>query len=211
MAAVQISEVVESIYVFASGAPEALLVSAWRNAARKFFRDTRAWRADPTIAVGATTGEYTLTSPYADSEVVDLSTDPEMDGRALRKATLEQAQSRGYIGTGAPAAFRIGAPGTMILMPAPTSDVTPQLSVVRAVLMPTRDAETIDDSMMKYFDIIEFGALEYVFRVPGKSWSDLAQSNGYRALFQEEIDKHTSHGDAGDMRNVPRTVRYGGY
>lgn len=208
MAAVQLNEVVEPLYVFVPGAPEDLLIRAWRQAARRFFLETRAWQCDPVVTDGATFAEYTLTSPYDDSEVIDLSVKPKLSGIELAKRTFEQSMDRGYSEGNLPKAFRMGAPGTMVLLPAPTSSVLSQLTQVRGVLQPTRDAASIDDSVERYFEFIEFGALEYVFRVPNQPWSDLTQSNGYRALFQEEIDKkmHVS-----DMKDVPRTVQYGGY
>jgi len=208
VAALQLSDVVEPLYVFTPGAPEALLINAWRQAARRFFRETRAWKVDPAVAVGATNAEYNLVSPYTGSEVFDLASNPKLSGIELDKMTFEQARARNFPASGTPAAVRMGAPGTMILMPTPTSDVSASLSFVRGVVQPTRDAQAIDDSVQRYFEFIEFGALEYVFRVPNQPWSDLAQSNGYRALFQEEIDT-ASH--VSDMKDVPRTVAYGGY
>ena len=98
----------------------------------------------------------------------------------------------------------------MILMPNPGVDVSSHLTFVRGAIQPTRIAAAIDDSMEKYFEVIEYGALEHVYRVPNQPWSDFKASNGYRQMFMEAIDLHRHRGDDGDMQGVARTVRYGG-
>jgi hypothetical protein len=213
MAALQINDVVETMYPFAPGAPEALLVRAWRDAARRFFTETRAWRVEPVITlsvlVGATYAEYDMTSPFNETEVFDFA-ELQYQLCDIPRYTREQVRARGIpTAGGVPVAARMGSPDNMVVMPVPSGDLSADMSVL-GMIRPTRSAIEIDDSVEKYFDVIDFGALEYVLRVPGQPWTDIKLSVGYNEKFEAEVDEHMHKGSDGDMRGVRRTVRYGG-
>lgn len=213
MAALQLNDVVEALYVFAGQAPEDLLIKAWRTAARRFFRETRTWRADLTAGSAIPGGLVAVAASYSDTEVIDLSSNPKYAGTELERMTLEQARYRNFPSIGTPQAWRMAPTNGIYILPAPNPSGIADASLLtnlRGVLSLTVSATTIDDSVRKYFEAIEYGTLEYVYRVPNQQWSDYKASNGYREMFQDAIDRHASKGEDGDMLGVPRKVQYGG-
>jgi hypothetical protein len=203
-----LSDLVEALYPYVGDAPDELLVSMYRRAARTFFTDTRSWRDDVAATVGVDTATYSLTAPTG-AEVFDF-TQHEYGDTRLVKMTLEQTRSRDWPLTGNPYAIRIGGINQVIVMPDPGVDISSTL-VLRAVLRPSLTAAVLPDSEANRFaEPLEYGALQHILRVPGHSWTDLKLSVYYGELFKEQIDRHTSTGADGNMLGVRRTVRYGG-
>jgi hypothetical protein len=208
----QLSDVVKSLYIYAATAPEALLIAAYRQAARKFFSETFAWKADVVLADGATPAEYVITPPTG-AEVFDFSRcgyGTAIEG--LEKRTFEQMASENPSGARRdPCSARIGGVNQLLISPAPAASVLSKLAL-RGICRPTRTAPEIpDDLVAKYHDdCIELGAMEIVTRVPAQPWSDIKMSAAYRASFQEKIDEHRSKAADDGMVGVARTVRYGG-
>ncbi|HSG97299.1 MAG TPA: hypothetical protein VLA11_04855 [Woeseiaceae bacterium] len=206
----QISDLVEPLFVYSGSAPDELLITKYRDAARRFFRDTRAWRFDVvtiTQAVGDTS-TYDLTVP-TDSEAFDFNS-PVYDELPIPKMTREQTKARKFPATGSPGAIRLGAMNQVILSPDPGADASALLSI-RAVLRPTRTADTLDDDLADQFaEFIEYGALETLLRMPKEDWTDLTLSAYYRGLFIEGVDTTRARASTGMMAGTRGTVRYGG-
>lgn len=205
----QLEDVIEPLFTICGGAPDELLINAYRAAARKFLTDTYAWREEVDVTVdGGSTAFYDATVP-TDAEMFDF-TQMDDNGTRLTKMTYEQAAYRQYPTTGTASALRMGALNQLVVMPDPGTDISATLTI-RAVLRPTLTADTIpDDIVNRFSEAIEFGVAQRVFRVPNEDWTDYQASTYYGELFQEQIDLNTVRASDGMMRGVKRTVRYGG-
>lgn len=204
----ELNDVIESLFTFCGEAPDELLVSSYRTAARRFLTETRAWR-EVVTATAVSTAVYTLNVPV-DAEAFDF-TQHETAEHKLLKMTHEQIANRAFSHTGTPLAVRIGDINQLIVAPDPLVDISSSL-VVRAVLRPTLTAESIPDDLIdRYSEVFEYGALERVFRVPGQEWTDFSASAFYAGLFREHTDIESARAADGNMRGIKRTVRYGGY
>jgi len=205
----QIQDLIEPLFPLVGDAPDQLLISAYRTAAREFLRKTYAWKSlDLAIAQGAGAGEYDITPP-TDGEVFDF-TYAEHENHRLEKLTYEQARARNFSDSGSPRKARMGPLNTLILQPAPAADVSAELTV-RAVIRPTKTADELpDDIVDRFCESFESGALEILMRTPNQPWSDINMSRYYRGLFRDDIEEAELRATDEFMRGVPRRVRYGG-
>lgn len=202
-------DLLDGVLLGAPGVPEPLAANYYVRAAREFFTETLAHRAQVAAAQGGDTGTYTLAVP-ADTEAFD-ATKVILSGQPLRKAAHSQVlrANPGRQG-GEPQRYRISA-GNLTLDPAPDAGVADLLYVL-AVVRPTRTATTLDDAMAAEFaDIIEQGALAKILMIGNKPWTDTGTASAMYQLFQADIDRWRSKARDDGMTGVARTVRYGGY
>lgn len=202
-----LSDAIEDLYTRCPGIPDELLITAYRDAARRFLRRVRAWVIDsPTWTQGTTTAEYLPTLP-TDAELVDIQY-PKHADTDIERLTYDQAVGRGWPATGTVRGTRLAGTDSIIVMPDPGTDISADLAA-RLVLRPTRDATTIPDDIVRRFnDALEYGALMLVYATPGHALSSANSSQFYRTLFEDLIDVYETYAGDGNMRGINRTVRY---
>lgn len=202
-----LSDAVEELYTRCPGVPEALLVTSYRDAARRLLRRVRGWDIDSTTFVqGTTSAEYAPTLP-ADAELVDFLF-PKYAETDLERMTYDQMAARGWPETGSARGARLAGVGTIVVAPDPGTDISAELSA-RLVLRPTRDATTIpDDVVIRYADVLEYGALSLIYTVPNTAVTSMNAANYYRELFNDQIDLYEAQAADGNMRGINRAVRY---
>jgi len=202
------------LQAYAPEAPEPMLARIFVEAARKFCRESRAWRSDVSETVTASTLAVAITPP-TDSEVIDIASAVLDDEYTLDKRTVKQLD-RDYIDwrtdTGSPA--HVALSGTLNeIYVAPLSDTTYTSALdLELVLQPTLTATTFDDALFsKYEELITNAALGALLMIPRKLWSDSKLALYHMGLYQEAIDAAKSSGTDGGMSGIARVVQYGGY
>jgi hypothetical protein len=200
-------DVVESLYERAPGVPEATLCRAYIDAARRFLTSVQ-WRGlEVTSWVTPTNfAVYTPAALYQDTELVDVP-DVTYDGLRLHHSTRSQAISAGFAPTqtGGPYYYEVGV-SSIILTPAPTSDVSSAL-YARVLVRPILGATTILDSLVKdFFEPFEYGALQRIHAIPGPLF-DLQTSMFYGVQFQDKLDWWSARAVDGGSGTI-RTTRY---
>lgn len=173
------------------GCPTFTVEHELRNAAIRFFEESRAWSAvmDPIRVAG---GEADVELDSDDPRQIDLVRIEAAwcDGRKLNVRSVDEMEAS----TRENWTERAGTPhsliqlmsGVMLLYPTPSEAVTVTL---RATLRPAMTATEIPDTMMKYRDAIRQGAMGRLQMYPGQPWSapDMAMVNA--AAFRAAIDK----------------------
>ena len=205
-----LSDAVEDLYTRCPGVPEALLVTSYRDATRRFLRRVRGWVIDSTynsgFTQGATSAEYVATLP-PDAELVDFLY-PRYLATDLERMTYDQMVGRGWPDVGSVRGARLSGVNTIVVAPDPEMDISADFSA-RLVLRPTRDATTIpDDVVIRYADALEYGALSLIYTVPNTAVTSMNAANYYRELFNDQIDLYEAQAADGNMRGINRAVRY---
>lgn len=202
-------DLIGNLMLAASSCPEPLAVARYRDAARKFFFDTRAWREEVDLAPYSGTAEYLLIAP-SEAELFDL-TSVLRNGEPLDKVARNQMRVRVREGvTGTPRWFRFEA-GRLYLAPDPGEDISGALSVIAAV-RPTRTATALDDARADEFgEIIEDGAIARLLSTPGQPWTDYEGGGVFWKRFSDEINRWQGLAADDGQRGVPRRTKYGGY
>lgn len=200
-------DVIEDLYTRTPGAPDEMLMAAYRDAVRRFLRRVNAWVEESTTwTQGATTAEYIPTVPSG-SEMHDFR-DAKVATTEIERLSRDQAVARGWPDTGTVRGARLAETDKLVLMPDPGTDVSAELTA-SLVLRPTRSALEIPDFLVKeYGDVFEYGALSIVYSVPGQTYSSMNAANFYREMFNDLTDALQSQGGNGGMKNLARTVRY---
>ncbi len=201
------------------GCPEVTVITAIRSAAIDFCSKTRVWQVDldTPITLEANRDTYDIDPPDIEYEIVSIplrgvsylgvelngpttAADLTRDNPGWRNTTATQ-----------PVTFIYNDPDkTIRVVPKPTAEVLNALTV-RVALKPTRTSENADEYLFnEWLEAIGFGALERLFRIPGKSWSDAELARDYGNKFKKAIGDARArlwkgHGD-GSLAVDPRSL-----
>jgi hypothetical protein len=203
-----LDDLVVPLRVHAPGASLSLLKQAYREAARKFFQETRAWRETVSVTSGANPATYTLGPDPANAEAFDAML-VKRNNDTLRKATRSQFKAR-YATGSTPVAFRVGAADTLFLAPEPASSIASELAVI-AALRPTRAAAELDDEVVDHFEEALLDGARWKLLMMPESWGNSSKGEYYRKNFQDAIDRYRGTAADDHQVGVIRKTRYGGY
>ena len=208
-----VRDLLPDVLVEAPEVPDFAAEAALARSAREFCRRSLAWRQDlEPLDLERAEAEYEL-DPPAGAEVADLLS-VTYRNRPLDKTTTGRldAQSPGWRTAGGnPTAFtRRGINGVILDKMPPKFDL--EAVQFHAALMPARGTYEVDELVMHEFEQgISAGAMYYLFKIPGKVWTDNGLAAAYLTQFDAAIAEAKSRAADGFMTGVARTIRYGGY
>lgn len=205
---------VRNVAVQAPEAPEPVVVQLYLDAAREFFERTRAWTDDDVLmfrdeyASRDNAGAFQL-EPGTGREVIDARF-MRFDDRPLEKQTTVQIRRRADR-TGSPRFYRIArGAGLLHIAPDPGDD-SDKISG-EFVLLPSRDAQQLDDELVAtYGEAIELGALYRLLRQPHQDWTNYDAAKMFGTEFHEKVASWRRRATDDGMEGVVRKTRYGGY
>jgi hypothetical protein len=185
------------------GCPEEVILDAIRDSCIRFCTDT--WVIRETLqAFLADSDEdtYTLTPLSGDAVVGIVSF--RFDEIELTKTTEEELDVLDFGWRSADA----GNP-TMVTSPDESGIVrlnrkaivgTTSEMRVRVATKPQSDADEVQDALLnEWFRAVKYGALELLYEIPGKGWSDQKQSRWYGKRFNFEIQRGKARARMGHM------------
>ena len=185
------------------GCPEEIILDAIRDSCIRFCTDT--WVVRETLqAFLADSDEdtYTLTPISGDAVVGIISF--LYDEVELAKKTEEELD---IIDSG----WRTADAGTPTMVTSPDTAGSIRLNRkaevgttsemrVRVATKPNPDDTEVQDVLLnEWFRAIKYGALEQLYEIPGKGWSDMKQSMWYGKRFNFEIQRGKARARMGHM------------
>jgi hypothetical protein len=204
-------DLIPSVAALAPSAPEPLVIRAYIDSAREFFRKTMAWVDQVDIdSVGATTDEYLL--DLGDhKEVVDgVFVRYQNDEKGLTKITRASMVMRSTTTDNRPRWYRVTGK-KLHLGPNTGTDVSAEITAILLSLRPTLEATEIDDEVAeKFHEYLEAGALYRLLTMPNKPWTDVATAGMKYTQFQADIDEWRARAPDDGMTGIARRVKYGG-
>lgn len=185
------------------GCPEEVILDAIRDACIRFCTDTWIIREDlqPFLA-DSDEDTYELSTISGDGIVGIISF--LYDERELTKRTEEELD---VIDSG----WRTADAGTPTMVTSPDDAGSVRLNrkaevgttsemKVRVATKPQSDADEVADVLLsEWFRAIKYGALEQLFEIPKKGWSDIKQSMWYGKRFNFEIQRGKARARMGHM------------
>lgn len=207
----QILDLIPTVAAHCAGAPEPLVVRAYVDAAREFFRRTLAWKEDLEIDSEIAPGVLKLVLPE-DAEITDgVFVRFRDDEKSLVKRTVTQMSRLGIRPYPRPTMYRVMSDRIFIAPVVPDIDLTVDITQATMALYPTRNATTLNDEVAnRYGEAIEAGALSRLLVMPKRAWTDFESAAEYTGKFRAHIDEWRSLAADDGMVGVVRTVRYGG-
>jgi hypothetical protein len=186
------------------GCPDGVALNAIRNACIRFCTDTWIIREDlKTINADADEDTYALTPAATYNTVVGIVSflydDVELD-----KKTEEELDIIDY-------GWRTADQGTPTFVTSPDSPASVTLNrkpetgttstmKVRVAIRPKRTATTVPDLLLsEWLSAIKYGALEELYEIPGKGWSDMKQSMWYGKKFNFQVQRGKARARMGHM------------
>ncbi len=184
------------------GCPYPLITDAVISTLIRFCREAEVWRYKlDNVDLTISTAEYTFSPPagtrihrilnVSDSNGVSLTEKNEgwLDENVTNWRTDESDTLTYYASP---------ETGTILVVSVPEADVTGGLTNIRVLLIPTRDATTVDDILYNdYRDEIVFGVKAWLMRMPNKSWTDKESAKEYEGWFMAGIKKAYDHVNKG--------------
>lgn len=203
---------VPDVAVVVSGCPELAIKNALRSSAVEFAEKSEVSRLTKTLTIDA--GVNTLTIPQGSSYIhkVLWATFEGKEIEPVTEALLndrvpgwrvdgETGDPKYYFTTGV-------SPVEITVWPAP-EETSAQGLKVHVVTKPGLASDIgSEDALGPFKDAIVNGAIQRLFRIPNKAWSDLKAASVYQTLFLKgcEEAKLQSKPD----RPIARRVNYGG-
>lgn len=187
------------ILPYTPACPDPLVETHIVTAARDWCRETRCWRSTETIAVTGTETDIAIAPAGAELFEIDLARfdDNELDPVPYTGQLPEE---------GIPTQITQASPGTVMLLPAGQAG-TLKVSVY---LMPAIDADALPDDLINRFgEFIAHGALAGLLGVPGQPYSNPAQAEYFRKLFQGRQAAAFNQNRRGQQRAPVRSRSYG--
>jgi hypothetical protein len=184
--------------------PTQMLINAYVRAARDFCRQTRWLREDRTVVTTINEDDYTL-ADSATAEVVGIrriwavaSDDSEWEIRP-KDSTLWTNPTD----TGQPMHYAYVPEGAFKLHVIPDAAYT---LTVTAAMQPLLASTTLSDALATKWDhVLEEGALEYLFGVPGQKWSNPVESLKRGRAFRAGINNAKADEQRGFNQGSMRT------
>ena len=184
------------------GCPESVILEAIRNACIRFCTDTWLVREDIAAQdVTAAQDEYQITAS-TDNESIGLISFLH-DKLELGQKTEEELD---IIDSG----WRTADPGvaTYVMLPlpdlvklnrVPAETITAGM-IMRIATRPTDTADDVDDLLFNdWRKAIKYGALEELYEIPKKGWSDMKMSLWYGKRFNFQIQSGKARARMGNM------------
>ena len=204
--ATSIDTLLKFVLPYLPGCPENLAIDALRSAAVRLCEDSLIWRYNITpIDVVTGTDEYTINPPSKSSIIAPITI--QYDGQDVplpirTEEWLDIHDSGWRLGKdGQPTAVVMLAPEIIKLNRKPEKDITGGL-VPRVALKPTDSADTIDDILATHWKkALRFGALNELYEIPGKKWSDAERAEHYGNLFNFEVQRARAVANKGFSRS----------
>ena len=196
----QWSEFGPYVLPYVIGCPNPVMEAHARLAAIKFCTETKCWtkRLDPFDTDGTHTLEIDALSESArilDFDMVEVNgvVWPLLDAETgIRQAHADDGKSFCY-------AEDMSALRIYPLQVARTP------VVVRAALVPTRQATMLADVLEEHVEAISYGAVASIMRIPGQEFSS-ASSQEFEAMFRERIRAESSRLARGRIAVTERAI-----
>ncbi len=218
---VALSTLYPELRVELPGIPEPLLVAATKRIARQFFRKSEAWRYDLDNVLDWTVAEtFPTITPNTDipedTHVVRVDkvrygvTHASRTLLFVPRDQLDRESPRWASETGtAPKNWTNVAAGQARILPTPSATVSSSLHI-RVVIAPSPDLVSLPDFLFyEYEEVIKFGVLSQLMKIPGKDWTSINLSTLYGKKFNNGIREAKSKAQA-EYGQPDREVVYGG-
>lgn len=208
-----LTELLPYIHEHVSDASRTMALRRIREAARDFFKETKAWREDVTVPLVDGTASYTLTMP-TDAELVEIHRVHYDDTKRKPLDKLTETQlERIYRPhqTSCVDAYTQPAPGTIEFYGTPASDDDAVNVTVNCSFKPVMAAAEIPDAQLsRYYEAVVWGSLALLYNMPDEKWSNITASQRFASLFENaktdaRIEAHKQYSS-----RVVRVVQYGG-
>ncbi len=185
---------------YVPGCPEAVISAYIAEAANAFCDKTYLWRVPlPDTNTVADTQDYVVTPP-ADTELVDVLL-VEFEGTPIDRTHDVMMPLFVADVSAQPNAYSLVEPATIRFYPPPNDEYTFRGVMV---LKPTLTcAGAASFLFLNHGRCIAAGALERLFSIPNKPWSDPAQAAYYSRYYDKALADARIH----DTRSVNRHVR----
>ncbi|MBX3603188.1 MAG: hypothetical protein KF863_21415 [Rubrivivax sp.] len=189
MANVPVLNVIADVAQLVRNAPNPTLIAAYVRAARKFCRESRWLRVE------------LLGQAEADTRVYSLGSDPYLEVLGLRAASaartsgntkrwpLTVSATDGWdpnAGPGKPQRYAYVPEAQVAIDPVP--DGAYDLTLTLVVQPKAGVNELPEELLVKWDQVLQAGALAYLFAIPGQTWTDLAESKRQAAVLQSGIN-----------------------
>ena len=173
--------------------PTRTLRVAYLRAARQFCAQTRWLRADASLVTTntvANVSDYTLSIADATQEIVGIR---DMKGYQVSAPTqwwpikpLDATEFNPGAGTGTPNRYAYVPDAQIKLFQTPNAAYG---LTITAAVQPKLTATAIDSTLVtKWKEVLEAGALEYLFGLPQQAWSNGAMMEKYGKVFHAGIN-----------------------
>lgn len=186
------------------------------RAAREFCEKTRAWRVDIQISVTAATPTVDISGLLpANTELVDIISMKNFDGGApvvpRTYAWLDINTSDWRSEEALDANWYILDGNNVIRFIYTPSTTVANKYYARVAVKPVLAATVLDDVMAnKYDETLVDGALQRLFSLPRKPWTDLNLAVYHGNRFMIAIEPARTEAAEEFQTGIPRKVKYGG-
>lgn len=187
------------------GCPEGVTLNAIRNSCIRFCTDTWLIRENlAAIDVVINVDEYTMTAASQSDNVIVGMVNILYDEKPLARVTEEELDIadvgwRTNTTTGVPNMVTSPKPDIILLNRIPEESITGGM-IVRVATKPTSTTSTVDDLLLDdWTEGIKYGALQELYEIPGKGWSDMKQALWYGKRFNFEIQRGKARIRMGNM------------
>jgi hypothetical protein len=196
------------------GCPDPVIDMVAVESTRQLCRSTNVWRYTLESADLSKEGKSVVMSPPEDTEILTVFAVEYGDVGVLTPRTaaqLSRAVPTWREDSGDPTSYVYTLPYTLRLVPWPTTLSMSDLTVTVS-LMPTVGVTSIDDRLaVPYSEVIRTATIGQLMLMPNKPWSNPRNGAAYLQGVASTIDSIIEDGTDGGVRNLPRSVRYGGY
>lgn len=186
---VTIASFVDDVLEDVAGCNKPAATKAIRRAAIEFCKETECWQynhADITLTIDDSDVPLSLPSDSRLRRItnmlnIDGKTVIEKDDRWLDDNIVDW---RTTTGAGSANIYFSQESQTITIVAVPVATITPGLTGVKMVLVPTQESTTLDDILNDDFrnEILD-GAKYFLMRQKGKPWSDKESASDYKSSF----------------------------
>lgn len=207
---VSLEDFTKDIRPHVPGCPEDVILNAIRKSCIRFCTDTWVIRETlQTFNADSDEDTYALTTISGDAVVGVISF--LYDDLELAKKTEEELDIEDY-------GWRTADAGTPTMVTSPDNASSVRLNrrsevgttsemKVRVATKPQPNAEEVQDALLNDWSVaIKYGALEQLYEIPEKGWSDMKQSVWYGKRFNFEVQRGKARAKMGHM-NKSTTVK----
>jgi len=168
-----------------AGCPEAIAITAIRNAAIDFCRRAPVWRENiEDIYPKSGFPEYDIDTPsQSQANIGELGS---YEGKDFHPTTAAEVSAIKDIlhSTGTPTHYDLLDPETIRLSPIPDDGAPTTAITIKMRLIPTRESHEAPDFLFnQYADIIAYGAKSRLHEMTGRPWYDRTSATDNKRLF----------------------------
>ncbi len=174
---------------YVAGCPEEVAISALRNAAIEFCKETQCHITGVSVVFDGATGPV----PDLATQIVDI-VDAKCAGQPLKVLALNDPEVE-ELGMGE-FAIRMADPNSLTITPTPT--VPMRVDLLAIVAPGPASTQMLDDLWRRHHEAIANGALHRIFEIPSRVWSDGQLAIYYGNKFEAakakaKADAHKNH------------------